>query len=81
MKIFAGGSRASGIIGAGPQTCATEVESLLPRSLALCAAAVIAYNTMAANVSRDAPFQLVSFRFTMFFSPMRSPKSLLLPTQ
>ena len=64
MTIFAGGSLASGITAAGRHL-----------SVGLCAAAVIAHNTMAATASRDVPFELVYFRFAMFFSPMRSPES------
>jgi hypothetical protein len=47
MTIFAGGSSlVSGITGAGPQL-----------SFALCATAVIAYNTMAATDSRKRAFR------------------------
>lgn len=61
MTIFAGGSLpVSGITWAGRQL-----------SVALCATAVTAYNTMAATDSRDVPFKLVSFRFAMFFPPMQ----------
>jgi hypothetical protein len=45
-----------GITGAGRQT-----------SVAFCAIAVIAYNTMTTTDSRNAPFELVYFRFAMFF--------------
>ena len=63
MTIFAGGSLAlaSGITGAGRQM-----------SVAFCAIAVIAYNTLAATYSEDMPFEFVYFRFAMFFPPMRS---------
>lgn len=58
MTIFAGGSLASGITAAGRHL-----------SLALCATAVVAHNTMAATDSRDVPIELVYFRFAMFFLP------------
>jgi hypothetical protein len=57
MKIFAGGSLVvSGITGASRQL-----------SVGFCAITVIAHNTMAATDSRDAPFELIYFRFSMFF--------------
>ena len=37
------------------------------------AEATMAHNTMAATESRDVPFELVYFRFALFFPPMRSP--------
>jgi len=59
MTIFAGGSLVvSGITGAGRQL-----------SLALCAIAVVAHNTIAATDSRDMPFGLAYFGFSMFFPP------------
>jgi len=60
MTIFAGGSLAlaSGITGAGRQM-----------SVAFCAIAVIAYNTMAATYSRDVPFEFVYFSFAISFLP------------
>ena len=72
MTIFAGGSLAlaSGITGARRQM-----------SLALCATAVIAYNTMAATDSRDVPFDFVYFRFCHVLSSYAFTKSPLLPTR
>jgi hypothetical protein len=69
MMIVAGGSLpVSGITEAGGQM-----------SVAFCAIAVIAYNTMAATDSRDVHFELVCFRLAICFPPARSPKSNLSP--
>jgi hypothetical protein len=59
-----GSSLVSGITGVGPHV-----------SLALCAKAVIAYNTMAATDSRDVPLGLVYVSVAIFFPSMPSSKS------
>ena len=57
MTILAGGSSlVSGMTRAGPQL-----------SFALCATAVIAYNTMAATHSSDVPFEFVYISLAMLF--------------
>jgi hypothetical protein len=59
MTIFAGGSLPmSGITWGEPQP-----------SLALCAAAGIAHNAMAATDSRNVHLKLVGFNFAMFLAP------------
>lgn len=57
MTIFAGGS----LVVSGMTVASRQL------SVGFCATAVIAQNTMKASDSRDVPFELIYFRFSMFF--------------